>query len=83
MTRLESKNAITTAYPILHTEIEDERDLKKYKLSLSDYYAACTVMEELREPGSTAKCFIKSVADFFHNCGYDVTSDGVNYIISC
>lgn len=49
-----SIKAITTAYYILHTEIEDEHDLIKYKLTLSDYNAACEIMEGLREPGKTA-----------------------------
>ena len=78
-----SIKAITTAYYILHTEIEDEHDLKKYKLTLSDYNAACEIMEGLREPGKTAQCIIKNVAEFFKYCGYDVKADGTNYIISC
>ena len=78
-----SIKAITTAYYILYTEIEDEHDLRKYKLTLSDYNAACKTMEQLREPGKIAQCIIKNVAEFFRYCGYDVKTEGITYIISC
>lgn len=80
----ESINAIAKAYSILHKEIENVNDLKTYGFTLAEYYFACDVMEGLRERGKTEKCFIKSVADFFSRCGFDVvmSNDGANYIIS-
>ena len=76
---------ITTAYSILHNEIENENDLAKYEFSLSDYYVACDVMENLRSPGSRTKTFVKNVALFFHKCGYSVVLDkrNGNYVVSC
>lgn len=85
MKKTNAMHAITKAYDILFKEIENANDLRRYKLTLSDYYAARDVMKELTEPGSSSACFIQTVSEFFRSCGFEVKPDsyGVNYIISC
>ena len=81
MKKTDAIRAITKAYSTLK-DIETERDLQKNKLSLNDYFAARDIFSELSTPGSSAKTFITSVADFYKRSGFNVTLAGVNYIIT-
>ena len=72
--------AITTAYSKLYY-MQDENELKKEALTLSDYRAAADLMQGLRAPGSSAKTYIKAAADFFGRCGYNVTENNGYYKI--
>ena len=73
--------AITNVYEDYKT-IEYDDDLRKRKLTLSDYNAIPTLIKELNEQ-KHAKTFISSVADYFKRNGFDVImgSDGINYKI--
>ena len=76
----EQTKAITKAYTTLR-DCENMDDLKKLHLTLSDYEAAKDIFNELSTPGSSAKTFITSVADFYKSCGFNVKLTGVNYTI--
>lgn len=82
MTKGKALRAIARAYDALHT-VEYYADLKPLKLTPAEYHTALAVMESLRAPGSSAKCFMQAVAEFFGRCGYDVKPGNVNYTISC
>ena len=73
--------AINKAYTTLRN-IENMEDLKKAKLSLSDYHAAMDIFNELSTPGSSAKTFISNVAAFYEKCGFNVVLRNINYVIS-
>ena len=84
----DSVNAISKAYNILHNEIENVDDLKRYKLTLAEYYISLNVMEFLRKPRESTITFSENVADFFYNCGFNISwlNDGEfcgHYVISC
>lgn len=76
-----SMRSITKAYTTLRN-IENMEDLKKAKLSLSDYHAAMDIFNELSKPGSSAKTFISNVAEFYKKCGFNVVLRNINYVIS-
>ena len=76
-----SMRSITKAYTTLRN-IENAEDLKKAKLSLSDYHAAMDIFNELSKPGSSAKTFISNVAAFYEKCGFNVVLKNINYVIS-
>ena len=76
-----SMRSITKAYTTLRN-IENAEDLKKAKLSLSDYHAAMDIFNELSKPGSIAKTFISNVAAFYEKCGFNVVLKNINYVIS-
>lgn len=75
--------AITTAYSTLKS-IDHSNELKKHNLTLSDYNGAIDIFKSLSTPGSSAKTFIKAIADFYKKCGFLVSEDPekVNYIIT-
>ena len=81
MKKTEAIKAITTAYSKLYY-MDDAESLKNEALSLSDYRAAAELMQELRQPGSSATTYIKAAADFFKRCGYNVTGSAI-YKITC
>lgn len=64
-----------------YKSIEDENDLKKRKLSLSDYRACEQVLDEIRYTGKS-ETFIESISDYFKKFGFEVKPRGVNYVIS-
>lgn len=66
------------------TDIQTAADLRRERLSLSDYWAAMELMQELSTVGSEAQTFAKSAADFFGRFGFivEMDGDGVNYIVS-
>ena len=82
MKKAESMHAITKAFTSLYN-IDDAEGLKRERLTLADYRAACETMEQLRQPGASASTIIKTVADFFGRCGYEVKPEGIAYKISC
>lgn len=61
--------------------IENDDDLKKRKLSLSDYRAFPEIFTEIQSNGS-AETFILSIANYFEKYGFTVTKKSVNYYIS-
>lgn len=80
MKTIDAMKAITKAYTNLRN-IENDEDLKKAKLSLSDYYAAKDLFKELSTPGHAARSFIKNVALFYENCNFNVIEENGIYII--
>lgn len=77
---VEAMRAITKAYTTLRS-IESENDLKKHKLSLSDYSAARNIFQQLSTPGSSATTFIANVAAFYEKCNFLVVPENGHYII--
>lgn len=75
-----SCKAINKAYTTLRN-IETEADLKKAKLSLSDYTAAKDIFQELTRPGSTAKTFYGNVAAFYEKCNFNVIEKNGYFVI--
>lgn len=61
--------------------IENDADLRKRKLSLSDYNAFPDIFKRIQAHGST-ETFISSIADYFKKYGFTVTEKSVNYCIS-
>ena len=61
--------------------IESDMDLRKNKLTLSDYNAFPVVFDTLQLE-SKAKCVSESLARFFEKNGFTVNLIGVNYDIS-
>ena len=64
-----------------YKSIESESNLKKRKLSLSDYRACEQVLDDIRYTGK-AETFITSIADYCKKFGFEVKLYGVNYVIS-
>ena len=81
MTLAEKTKAISKAYHILR-DINYITDLKKHNFTLSDYNAAIDIFKNLSTPGTSAKTFIKSVADFYKKAGFMVSCGPVDYTIS-
>lgn len=75
-----SCKAINTAYTKLNN-CEDMNDLRNLKLTLAEYNAAKDVFQDLTKPHSKTLCFMSGVANFYKNCGFNVTEKGVNYQI--
>lgn len=75
-----SCKAISKAYTTLRN-IENMEDLKKAKLSLSDYHAAQNIFHELSTPGSTAKTYFSNVAAFYEKCNFLVVPENGYFII--
>lgn len=83
MKKTESVKAINKAYKTL-VSIESAEDLKREKLTLSDYRAARDLFAELTTAGATATTFISAAADLFKRCGYIVTETASGlYKIAC
>jgi hypothetical protein len=74
--------SISRAYETLHCTIYHSDDLKRYGLTLSDYYASLDIMNDLRKPGSHTDTFISAVAEFFRSFGFTVIPKGIGYEIS-
>ena len=81
-TTTKKQNNLTRLYTALNA-IEDYKDLRRNKLTLSEYYAAQEVYNELLR-FRIAKTFISAVADFFKRFNFSVTLDydKVNFIIN-
>ena len=77
-----SCQSISRAYEVLHCTIDHADDLKRYGLTVSDYYAALDIMDHLRKPGSHTETIISAVADFFPGFGFTVIPKGIGYEIS-
>jgi hypothetical protein len=77
---VKAMKSINKAYTILRN-IESEADLKKAKLSLSDYYAAKDIFKELTTPGSSATTFYSNVAAFYERCDFLVVPKQGHFII--
>lgn len=80
MRKIEAMKTITKAYTTLRN-IENMEDLKKAKLSLSDYSAAKNIFQELSTPGNTANTFIENVAKFYERCGFLVVPNNGSFTI--
>ena len=76
----EAMKAIKKAYTTL-SAIESAADLKKHKLSLSDYSAAKNIFQELNAPGKQTTTFCSNVAAFYEKCNFLVVADKGHYII--
>lgn len=72
---------ISRTFEKLHY-MQDDNDLRREGLTLSDYRAALDIMPSLGAPGSTATTIYKNVADFFTRYGYNVQPAGIGYKIS-
>lgn len=66
-----------------YISIDTEADLRKRKISLTNYYAIPEIFGEVQRYGTT-KCFISSIAEYFKKHGFTVElePDNVNYNIS-
>ena len=64
-----------------YNAIENEIDLKKRKLTLSEYQTCKQVLDDIRYNGKS-ETFIKNIADYFKKFGFEVNLQGVNYVIS-
>ena len=73
--------AITKAYSTLN-DIENDNDLKRERLTVAEYHAACDIFPELSTPGNSAQTFIKSVAEFYARAGFTVKPGTVNFTIT-
>lgn len=71
---------ISAAFTTLY--YADNDTLTAERLSLSDYWTAREVMEQLRKPGTSATTIIFNVAEYFRRKGYNVQPDGIGYKIS-
>lgn len=72
--------SITKAYTTLRN-IENMEDLKKAKLSLSDYHAAQNIFHELTTPGSCARTYFENVAAFYESCDFLVVPEKGHFLI--
>lgn len=65
-----------------YTMIDCATDLKRRKLTLSDYHIIPKLANDIQKYGKTAT-FIESIANYFKKFGFDVELDenNVNYII--
>lgn len=81
MKKTDAMRAITKAYTTLR-DCTDMKDLKKLHFTLSDYNAAKYIFNDLNTPGSSTEIIIQAVADFYKNCGFNVTPKGIGYQIS-
>ena len=72
-------SAFYKAYNILNN-IDNIKDLKKHFSSLSDYNSAWAILQSYQH-SAEERTFIKSVAKKKKKCGFDVSYDGINYII--
>jgi len=81
MTITEKINIYTKAYDRFRN-IEDMKDLKKEKLTLTEYDAVYDVLKTLsRIDDSKTTTFVKAVADWFKRNGFSVIQGtGVNCI---
>lgn len=64
-----------------YISIETEKDLRKRKMSLSDYDAFRDCFNEIQRNGKT-ETFISALADYFKKFGFTVTRRTVNYCIT-
>ena len=80
MRKTEAFRAITTAYTRLQ-EIDSAADLKKNRLTLTEYDAARETFADLTTPGSATDTFLQAVADFFRRAGFIVTETATGYRI--
>lgn len=76
----EAMKAIKKAYTTL-SAIESAADLKKHKLSLSDYSATRNIFQELNAPGKQTTTLFSNVATFYEKCNFLVVADKGHYII--
>ena len=72
--------AINKAFTTLRN-IETMEDLKKAKLSLSDFQIAKDIFKELSTPGSTTKTFFGNVAAFYEKCDFLVIEKNGYFVI--
>lgn len=61
--------------------IEDERSLKKNKLTLAGYGIVIDMYNELVSSG-TNETFVKDAADWFGRLGFKVTRKSINYKVT-
>ena len=64
-----------------YNAIENKIDLKKRKLTLSEYQTCKQVLDDIRYNGKS-ETFIKNISDYFKDFGFEVNLQGVNYVIS-
>ena len=69
---------------ILHDfkNIENEKDLKKRGLSLSDYNYIYDILSILCDLKSSAQTINKNAADYFKKYGFNVVNTGIGFLIS-
>lgn len=62
--------------------MDSEKELKKNKLTLADYFILSLVLKEIIESGESMT-FVKSVVDWCNRNGLSasLSEDGINYVI--
>lgn len=80
--RLDTKQMklMAKAYERLEA-IEDERSLKKNRLTLVGYRIVIDMYNELVSNG-TSETFVKDAADWFERLGFKVTRKSINYKVT-
>jgi hypothetical protein len=83
MKRHERIKLVTTAYTAIQ-EIETEKDLRKQKLTLTEYHA---IAENLRafgncKPDDRTETIYKGIAEFFTRYGFTVKQHGIGFQIT-
>lgn len=72
----------TTAYSRF-MNIEDDKNLRREKLTLNEYHDVFDLLKEMSDMKTTAVTFQSGVANWFKRNGFSVTlDDGVNYTIA-
>lgn len=72
---------ISRTFEKLHY-MQDDDELRREGLTLSDYNAALDIFSEVSKPGTSATTIILHVAEFFRRYGYAVQPAGIGYKIS-
>ena len=80
MKNIEAMKAIRKAFNILNN-IESIDDLKRHKLTVSDYHAAQNIFHELTTPGSCARTYFANVAAFYESCDFLVVLEKGYFLI--
>lgn len=78
----ERTRKLSNAYAVLFKRIENESDLRHYRLTITEYRAACDILKELSHE-HVAKTFMSSVAEFYETLGFSVKLSGINFTIAC
>lgn len=82
MSKAKRIHAFAKAYHVL-THIDDDKDLKKEKLTAADYYIVFQIMSELSGINDkTLETINKSVADWFIKYGFNVKEKGIGWEVS-
>ena len=82
MSKAERIHKFAKAYHVL-THIYDDKDLKKEKLTVTDYHIVSQIMSELSGINDkTSETINKNAADWFIKYGFAVKEKGIGWEVS-